>query len=131
MPRQLPSYWPRYYIPDFETHKLREVGMWEWSHWMETADRQVAWTGNERKYVSTVCLGLDHRYFGDGPPLVFETMVFVCPGGVHEEGLLKGRPITNELDCERTGSWAAAEAGHKRMVEKHLINAETRTKVEE
>ena len=26
--------------------------------------------------VSTVWLGLDHNYLGDGPPLIFETMVF-------------------------------------------------------
>jgi hypothetical protein len=26
--------------------------------------------------ISTVFLGLDHRHFGDGPPLLFETMVF-------------------------------------------------------
>lgn len=28
--------------------------------------------------VSTVWLGLDHGFFGDGPPLIFETMVFGC-----------------------------------------------------
>jgi hypothetical protein len=27
-------------------------------------------------YVSTVFLGLDHRFFGDGDPLLFETMIF-------------------------------------------------------
>lgn len=31
--------------------------------------------------VSTVFLGLDHQ-FGDGPPLVFETMIF---GGEHDQ----------------------------------------------
>jgi hypothetical protein len=32
--------------------------------------------------VSTVFLGLNHQY-GDGPPLIFETMIF---GGEHDEG---------------------------------------------
>lgn len=32
--------------------------------------------------VSTVWLGLDHRFFGTGPPLIWETMIF---GGAHDE----------------------------------------------
>lgn len=31
--------------------------------------------------VSTVWLGLDHRFSGEGPPLIFETMIF---GGDHD-----------------------------------------------
>ena len=84
----------------------------------EHTDRLVDWTGNQgatedrpRSWrepragisVSTVFLGLDHRWFGDGPPLVFETMVF---GGEFDH------------EQERYGSWAAAEAGHKRWVKK-------------
>lgn len=102
-------YGPRFYIPDPVTHELREVGTLEWGHWMETIDnRVVAWTGNEARHVSTICIGLDHRFFGDGPPLVFETMIFIDGEGI--EG-------------ERYGSWAAAEAGHKRFVDKFLMNA--------
>lgn len=26
--------------------------------------------------ISTVCLGLDHRFVGTGPPIIFETMIF-------------------------------------------------------
>ena len=32
--------------------------------------------------VSTVWLGIDHNFFGEGPPLIFETMIF---GGNHDE----------------------------------------------
>jgi hypothetical protein len=32
--------------------------------------------------VSTVWLGLDQRFWGDGPPLIYETMIF---GGPHDE----------------------------------------------
>ena len=46
--------------------------------------------------VSTVFLGLDHQY-GDGPPLLFETMIF---GGIHDEF------------CERCSTWAQAEEQH-------------------
>lgn len=130
---QLPDYWPKYYIPEGPNHELRAVDLWEWTHWFGTADRQVAFTGNEHKWVSTVCLGLDHRHFGDGPPLVFESMAFIWHGDFYPDDHphLPGHRKQESLDCERYGSWAAAEAGHKRMVEKYLINAETRTKVEE
>ena len=50
--------------------------------------------------VSTVWLGMDHS-FGDGPPLIFETMVF---GG--------------ELDqeCDRYTTEEQAQQGHAAMV---------------
>lgn len=51
--------------------------------------------------VSTVWLGLDHRLYGNGPPLIFETMVF---GGV-----LDG-------SCERYSTEAEAFAGHDEWV---------------
>jgi hypothetical protein len=51
--------------------------------------------------VSTVFLGLDHRFGNNGPPLVFETMVF-C-------GALDGEQV-------RYSTWAEAEAGHEAMV---------------
>lgn len=47
-----------------------------WADWMERARRRVALTQVGPCTVSTVFLGLDHNYFG-GPPLLFETMVFV------------------------------------------------------
>lgn len=53
--------------------------------------------------VSTVFLGLDHQY-GDGPPLVFETMIF--PAG-----------SWSEVYCERYSTWAQAEAGHAKAIE--------------
>ena len=53
-------------------------------------------------YVSTVFLGLDHS-FGQGPPLLFETMVF---GGQHDQ------------DMDRYTTWEQAEAGHRATVER-------------
>lgn len=44
-------------------------------------DRRVAATAKDGVSVSTVFLGLSHN-FGDGPPLLFETMIF---GGPHDE----------------------------------------------
>ena len=51
--------------------------------------------------VSTVFLGLDHR-FGDGTPILFETMIF---GGEHDEYQ------------ERYETWDEALEGHKRAIE--------------
>lgn len=51
------------------------------------------------RYVSTVFLGLDHQWFSDGPPLLFETMVFP------------------DCDvCERCSTWEQAVEQHKQVV---------------
>jgi hypothetical protein len=54
-------------------------------------------------WVSTVWLGLDHS-FGDGPPLIFETMVYDEEGkfGWHQERY----PTEEEA---RDGHWSAVE----------------------
>ena len=49
--------------------------------------------------VSTMFLGLDHS-FGDGPPQLFETMVF-------------GGPLDGEM--ERCSTWSEAELQHMEM----------------
>lgn len=78
----------------------------EWAKWFETADdeRQVDLTvvdiGEE---ASTVFTGLEYRLFGDGPPLLFETMVF---GGGYDG------------ETWRYSTWDEAEAGHKKVVER-------------
>ena len=72
-----------------------------WARWLEGngASRVVARTGFAAARVSTVFLGLNHSY-GDGPPLLFETLVF--------DG-----PLDGEMD--RYSTWAEAEAGHEAM----------------
>jgi hypothetical protein len=61
----------------------------------------VAQEGIGETYVSTVFLGIDHQFsFSNGPPLLFETMVF---GDIEE------------LDCLswRCSTWAEAEMQHR------------------
>lgn len=53
----------------------------EWAEWFEKSDRKVERTTVGEADVSTVFLGLDHS-FGDGPPVLFETMIF---GGEHDQ----------------------------------------------
>ena len=78
----------------------------EWAHWFTTANRQVARTEIGELILCTVFSGVDYRRFGascpfDGPPLVFETMVF---------GDVTGRYVA------RCSTWEEAEEMHRRAV---------------
>ena len=65
-------------------------------------NKRVALTHiNDETKVSTVFLGLNHNY-GDGPPMIFETMIF---GSEHDEYQ------------ERYSTWDEAVAGHEKAVE--------------
>jgi len=55
------------------------------------------------KRISTVWLGLDHQWNENGPPLIYETMVF------------NGDP--HEIYCKRYSTWQEAEKGHHRAVQ--------------
>ena len=87
-------------------HKIKEVDLMTWAKWFETANRRVGKITYIDYEVSTVFLGLDHNW-GEGPPILFETMVF------------KTLPDSNErgMDCymARYATWDEAMAGHKRV----------------
>lgn len=59
-------------------HSAVPADLMAWAKWFETANRTVEKTRNGNVEVSTVFLGIDHQ-FGDGPPLIFETMIFGGP----------------------------------------------------
>jgi hypothetical protein len=80
---------------------VEEPDLMKWGEWFARADRRVRDTFRDGVRVSTVFLGLDHRFGRHGPPLLFETMVFVNGS---EEG------------AERYSTWDEAEAGHERWV---------------
>lgn len=89
-----------YYI--LEGREPKVVDLMAWGRWFGKADRKVANTKIGDTTVSTVFLGLDHS-FGNGPPLLFETLVF-------------GGELADEMD--RYETYEQAEAGHKTMVAK-------------
>jgi hypothetical protein len=68
--------------------------------------------------VSTVFLGLDHNFGMNGPPILFETMVF----GPAEETSIFGRIRMSRPELNIEGAFARyatyddAEAGHARIV---------------
>lgn len=74
-----------------------------WAKSFETTNRivQQTYLPNDVR-VSTVFLGLDHRFGDNGPPLVFETMIFGGPQDSYQE---------------RYSTWEEAEAGHDRAVQ--------------
>jgi hypothetical protein len=55
-------------------------------------------------YVSTVFLGTDHDFFGQGVPLVFETMVF------------EDDKIGCQIYMDRYSTWDEALAGHNKAI---------------
>jgi len=95
----------RYYVLDEENHPVRVRDVIAWAQQFENlSNRIVAWTQVTSEItVSTVFLGLDHRHFGKGPPILFETMVF---GGPLDEA------------CVRYASWDDAQTGHAVSVRK-------------
>lgn len=76
----------------------------EFSKWFgDTDQRRVDYTEIiDDVYVSTVCLGIDHNHYGEGPPVIFESMAF---GGVGDE------------KQDRYCTLEEAKAGHKKMVQ--------------
>lgn len=81
---------------------VRCEDLMEWARWLETADLTVKIDALEGVRVSTVFLGMDHRYIGDGPPILFETMIFGA--AAPELGL--------DDYQERYSDWEQAELGH-------------------
>ncbi len=78
----------------------------EWANWLEKEQWPASRVAEDRigdARVSTVFLGLDHRFGDEGPPVLFETMVF---DGKHDG------------DCERCCTWDQAEAMHKAMCDR-------------
>jgi len=76
-----------------------EVDEVTWSHWFGAhRDERIVgrWEFGDI-VVSTTFLGIDHNLFGEGPPILFETMVFGGPDG--------GR-------MWRYATWEEAEKGH-------------------
>lgn len=72
---------------------------------------RVAETTIGDKWISTVWLGRNHR-FADGPPLIFETMVFQ----LGEDGKVSS---WCELDADRYSTEEEALAGHNAIVAKY------------
>lgn len=93
----------RKYVLDAKGEPLRCDDIYEWGKSYESRHRIVKQEKVGDALVSTVFLGLDHNYHPDGPPILWETMVFRDGSG-------------DEMDrC--SGGIEQAEAMHQRMVQ--------------
>lgn len=91
------------YILDETGSPVAQPDLMEWAVWFDKSNRHVAKETIGEATISTVFLGMDHQW-GDGPPVLWETMVF-------------GGSMDQEQDrC--SGSREDAEAMHKRMVDR-------------
>lgn len=89
------------YVLDENRNVKRCHNLMVWARWFETSGerRRVAQDFFWDCDVSTVFLSTNHQFNPDGPPLLFETMVF---GGDEDE----------DLEQWRWTSWEEATAGH-------------------
>jgi hypothetical protein len=101
----------RLYILDENHDVIPITDEYEWFKWFSHFDRIVATTGNDQIIVSTVFIGINYNFIGEGPPLVFETMVF---GGKYDGGQL------------RYSTWKDAETGHKEIADVVFKMSETK-----
>lgn len=78
----------------------------KWARFMHEHDRHVGKTEEGNFFISTVFLGINHRWGGVGKPILFETMIF-------DRSTKKGKPLAYQRRYE---TWEQAERGHARAV---------------
>jgi hypothetical protein len=92
-----------YYILDEHRIPVPIEDPIRWGKWFQSADRVVRKEYVGPYLVSTVFLGLNHNWTG-GPPILFETMVFIDGGSLDEQ--------------TRCSTWDQALQMHENMVAK-------------
>lgn len=93
---------PRWYRLDGHT-AVPCASIEEWAQHHDVVGRIVKQEDMGPFFVSTVFLGIDHR-FGPGDPLLFETMIF------------RGHGSGNDVYQTRCSTWEQAEAMHANAV---------------
>ena len=92
-----------YILGGRDDHELVESDLLSWGQWLEQHSNRVAFDEIDGVNVSTVFLGMCHRFpFSPGPPVVFETMIFTDAGA---------------RLWDRCSTWDEAVAMHARAVE--------------
>lgn len=102
------------YILDEHGQAVPEPDLLKWAAWFEKADPRVAEDKFDGIRVSTVFLGLDHNHYGQGPPLLYETIIF---GPEKHYNELAKRELEESHEMWRYTTRTNALAGHKKAVE--------------
>ncbi len=127
-------------------HRVIPCEVLEWGMWFEQHYEARIVARDELPdghTISTVFIGLDHGW-GEGPPLVFETMVFRPPytkpamtekaleayreqiGSDPPSFMREEREVsTDDVDCARCSTWEQAEAQHARILRKWRVETST------
>ena len=97
----------KHYILD-KDYNVVTTDLMTWAKWIgDINNKRVAHDVFPDYHVSTVFLGLDHRFGGKGPPILFETMVFRTIAKTEDRGA--------DVHMTRHISWADAEKHHKQI----------------
>ena len=108
---------PMYWILDAEHNLVPTDDVLVWGTFFEDmGKRRVAQDIIEQPEsdpvrVSTVFLGLDHNWLDNGPPILFESMVF-------------GGPLDGEM--YRYPTWDSAAEGHKLLVDETVLEGKVK-----
>jgi len=117
---------PLHYRFDDEGNVVPCRNIIEWSIWSETHDRRVELTVIGNINISTVLLTHDHNYWGEGPPILFETMVWITvPDSGHNYGRewLDGQQRYSTIEEARQGHALLVEAVKERMAADFILEA--------
>lgn len=113
------KYEPKWYILDKENKPVLSTseGWYKWISDNNGFPIRIDYTQvSDKVYVSTIFLGLNHN-FGEGPPILFETMIFGFDDGIEYQW--------------RYSSFDDAMVGHDMAVKKamNLLGSSTETQV--
>ncbi|HMF66125.1 MAG TPA: hypothetical protein VK602_00775 [Phyllobacterium sp.] len=109
-----------HYILD-ENHQPVEADMMTWARWFaDDSNRRVAEDFTGFYILSSVFLGIDHNFGWKGPPLLFETMVFLREAEI-KLMFGKHRPVNEEAfelgdTCWRYSSWDDCATQHQTIL---------------
>src|SRR5688572_4412973 len=93
-------------IPLYYDRSGNPIDSITWATIREHQNPQVTITRfSDGSWLSTVWLGLDHRFGGDGPPIIFESMYFPQADSYQNE------------DCRRYCTESEAILGHAEMIQ--------------
>ncbi len=65
-----------FYVLDEDNKPVLASDIKKWAEFFESEKRVIAQDRVRDARISTVFLGLDHNFLSEGPPILFETMIF-------------------------------------------------------
>ncbi len=122
----------RYILVDHEPVLCEDLITW--ATWFEgnLSERRVRLTRVGPYYVSTVFLGLDHNFRPQGPPILFETMVWIYG---EREITIGGKTFKHNQDFlniqERCSTWEQALAQHEDVIRQVKAESDTVEELED